>query len=234
MTTAATAATTSATTPVTSEPATTLATPATTIGVEPCPGGSGAALPDDAVGVTEAIGDFDGDGEPDRMLVYGEGGLGPWHIRVVLAEHVPEATIPGTSVVARAVGGWDIDRDGSDEVFAVVGSGASTLIVGIFTLSGCDLIPLEIAGSAGGAQFAVGASAANQSGLVCPPAGGVEVIAQSTSDGVEYIQVRDGYALVGGGTLSFLGSSEARLTSPEDDAQIFSAATFDCGALTLL
>ena len=135
-------------------------------------------------------------------------------------------------MIARAVGGHDVDLDGDDEIFAVVGSGASAFIVGIYTVLDCDVSPLAIDGVAA-AQFAVGASAANQSGLQCLDGGGVAVYSQSTSDGVTYDQQIDEYG-VEDGVMTLEGSVALVLTSPLDDGQIFIAAEFACGALSLV
>ena len=200
------AATASSTSDVKSSiPITTGAAPSTsttsTTAARACVAGSRPAT---AVRVTSAPGDFDGDGTPDTLVVYGTGtddAPAPYVVRIELGGErgavetpiVDAATDPNQNV--KALGGADISSrsgvadDGSGaEAFVAVGSGASTFLVGFYQLAACELVRLSGAGSTP-AELPVGGTVTHLSGVRCEDASSgtqlVQVAAES-SDGVTY------------------------------------------------
>ncbi len=123
--------------------------------------------------VREALRVVEADGEPgdDLLWVYGIGDSSApseWRIRVEAGDgqaYDSELIVdpPGNAVLP--IGGADIDGDGRDEMFTVVGTGAYATIVALHAIVGCDLVPLSNAGME--VRAAVGASAGNVAGLTC-------------------------------------------------------------------
>lgn len=115
--------------------------------------------------------DFDGDGALDQITTYRVGAApGAWHIRVDTAAgeslDTPLGAIatPDTNVVP--LGGADVDGDGAtEELFTVVGSGASVAIVAIHQRMGCEIVSAAIGGAP--VTFPVGGSIANIAGVQC-------------------------------------------------------------------
>ncbi len=139
-TTASAAPTTTSSVPVTAAVPTTTTSPSTTVrvtttaGAESCPANP---VPPGATMVTErpGSGDYDGDGHADGLRLYAVGGT--WRLRAEPAggggADVEIGPVrPGETV--RPLGGADVNGDGVDEGFAIVGSGASTDVVGLFVL----------------------------------------------------------------------------------------------------
>ncbi len=169
--TTSTPAPTAAPTPTPGATPTPLPTPTPAATATPLPG-CNAPFAGTAVRATVRFVDLDGDGDTDVMTVYG---LGPessptaWRIRVETAageafDSPLDADVSGLAPIT-AVGGGDIDGDGTDELFSVVGAGASATIVAIHTRDGCDLVPLTV--GAAPAQFPVGGSVGSMGGLTC-------------------------------------------------------------------
>ncbi len=135
---------------------------------DPCSSG----LAGDASLSATARADLDGDGAGDQVTTYrvGEGDNATWHIRVDTAagesldSPLTEATTADATV--QPLGGADVDGDGfTDELFTVVGSGASVLIVAIHQRVGCELVQVTSAGAPIG--FPIGGGVANIGGLEC-------------------------------------------------------------------
>jgi len=126
--------------------------------------------------VTGAVADFDGDGASDQITVYATGiASDPWHVRVDTAAGESLDSSMGPDVLTGAnvgpLGGADADGDGaSDELFIVIGAGASSTIVGIYNRVGCEIAPVTLNGSRVG--FPVGGSIGNIGGLECIDADG--------------------------------------------------------------
>jgi hypothetical protein len=151
--------------------------------------------PENAIRVSQAPGDFDGDGTPDTLVVYGTGtddAPAPYIVRVELGNGngsvetaiVDAATDPIQNV--KALGGSDVSAragrpdDGSGaEAFVAVGSGASTFLVGLYQLTACHLVRLASAGGSTPAEMPVGGTVTHLSGVRC----------ESTSDGARLVQV---------------------------------------------
>jgi hypothetical protein len=204
------------------DPSTTSAAPAAA-----CPAGPAVAA--GATDTTNAPGDFDGDGKPDRLSTYRIAGAGTWHVRADLASGgSAEAELPAGAQGVKAVGGAKLDVGGGDAAFAVVGTGAAGSNVGLYVLQSCKLVRATLAGGAP-AEFPVGSSATTRSGIACQVPGLV-VYSATTTDGQAYAASSVSYLLVGGlldeahRSLSPLGASDPALAG-------FGA--FSCGSLKL-
>ena len=148
-----------ATTATTTRPT---ATTATTAAPAPaCPANAIAGTPAD---VTEGTGDFDGDGKGDVLKAYRLGST--WHLRAELAAGgAADTTVtPMGPAAVKAIGGANLGRP-NHVAFATVGSGASTVIVGLYFLRSCQLG--QVVNEEAAARFPVGASVGNQSGVEC-------------------------------------------------------------------
>jgi len=103
----------------------------------------------------------------DVMTTYLTGG--EWHLRVDFgAGGGADLVLTGVSPVTGAIGigAFDIEGDGTSELFAKVDAGAYTTLVGLYDVAACDLVPLTIGGGAS-AIFPVGASVGNFAGMTC-------------------------------------------------------------------
>jgi hypothetical protein len=141
----------------------------------PCLDGP-AGLPRGAGRISRITGDFDGDGARDQLLAYAEpdaaGQPRQWHVRVVLATgHIADLALDNTGdwigpngLVAR--GAVDANGNGRDEGFVTSTGGASNDAYNLFTLAGCQLRQVRVAGS-GPLRFAVGASLGHAEGFDC-------------------------------------------------------------------
>jgi hypothetical protein len=141
----------------------------------PCLDGA-AGLPRGAGRISRIAGDFDGDHARDQLLAYAEpavaGQPSQWHVRVVLATgHIADLALDNASdwigpdglVARRAV---DANGDGRDEGFVTSTGGASNDAYNLFTLDGCQLRQVRVAG-AGALQIRVGASLGHAEGFDC-------------------------------------------------------------------
>lgn len=154
-----TSTTTSTTTTSTTSTTTTTTSTTTTESPSGCPGDG--ALPAEADNHTLAGGDVDGDGLVDTLHAYSIGDPstpGGWWIQVSFAAgggHALQLFDIGTSVSgARPFDGFDINGDGTEEFFAVVGAGASATIMGLFDVEDCELRRVTLGGQP--SEFAVG------------------------------------------------------------------------------
>ena len=141
--------------------------PPESVAAEPC----SAGLAGTPVASSTASADIDGDGAQDQVTVYGTGSASdpaPWRVRVDTAagEAIDSALAVDPGAAGIPIGGADVDGDGAtDELFIAVGSGASTVIVAIYTLVGCDLVQATNGGAPIG--FPIGGSVQNLGGLEC-------------------------------------------------------------------
>jgi hypothetical protein len=131
-----------------------------------------AGLAGDATLTSDERADVDGDGAADQITAYrvGEGAGASWHLRVDTAAgeslDSPLELESAANTNVQPLGGADIDGDGTtEEIFTVIGSGASVLIVGIHQRVGCELVQITIAGAPVG--FPIGGGLANIGGLQC-------------------------------------------------------------------
>ncbi len=139
-------------------------TTTTTTVAAACP--TAPAIPVGAtVSATKSI-DADGDAALDVMTTYLVGA--DWHLRVDFgAGGSADVVVPDVSPLtgALALGAFDIEGDGTGELFVKVDAGAHAILVGLYDVDGCGLVPITIGGVP--AVFPVGASVGNFSGLNC-------------------------------------------------------------------
>jgi Ca2+-binding RTX toxin-like protein len=211
-------------------------------------GTANVPVPVTATNVTTRTGDFDGDGTADDLQVFRDAGA--WWTRIATAAgfETIESLATNPAATARAVGGHDIDGDGVDEAFLVVGQGASSEIVGIYTLYqpigspatgfSCGVVPAVFDTVPARAEFAIDAGLFQQTGLACRSDNTVREFVQATIDQVTYKQRRydhtydPGFATTGP-VLSYLRKSAKTFTSPADDTLINKAGQFTCPGLSL-
>jgi hypothetical protein len=204
--------------------------------------------PADAVRVTSAPGDVDGDGAPDTLVVYGTGtddAPAPYVVRIDLGDGggsvetpiVDAATDPNQNV--KALGGADISAkagtadDGSGvEAFVAVGSGASTFLVGFYQLADCALVRLAGAGGSTPAELPVGGTVTHLSGIRCDAASTgtrlVQVAAEST-DGVTYTTTEQAFDVTDGKLVPASAPVAGTLTG--DDPQLSRFSGLDCSGV---
>ncbi len=227
-TTAAATTTTAAPTTTTAPPTTTTAPPTTT--TQPaatCP--QGPTVPPDAAGTETIAADLDADGAPDAVSTYFSPGEDRWHVRVEwggggVTDEVIEDSFGAAP--ARPLGPFDVEGDGTPELFATVGSGASTVLVGLFDVAGCDLVRVTIAGEA--AVFPIGASVQNVSGLSCGPVGDLDRLFATFVDEENYEGGFEPFTLSGSELTG--GPGDGAGFTPEEAGAL---AVLDCGDLTL-
>lgn len=110
--------------------------------------------------------DADGDAALDVMTTYLVGA--DWRLRVDLgAGGSIDVVIADVSPLtgALALGAFDIEGDGTGELFVKVDGGAYATLVALYDVDGCGVVPITIGGER--AVFAVGASVSNFAGLNC-------------------------------------------------------------------
>lgn len=215
------------------EETTTTEAAATTTTLEPCPEEVSSPEGGEGEGETEvAPADVDGDGEAD-LLSSRTTGTDTWRLDVELARGGAAAlelqTFGGPVGV---VGGADVDGDGAGEIWARTGAGASTTILGLFQVDGCELAQVTF-GTGGTADLPVGGSVGTSSGVECSDDGGLLAFtATYLSDGsddryqVETVAYElDGSTLVAGERTT----TEIAATDPE----FVRYTSFSCGDLLL-
>lgn len=132
-------------------------------------------------GLSQASGDFDGSGEPDTMYVWNDPALG-WILHVETDDGYGAQHVFGDPAeYLAAMGGYDINGDGVDEIFMQTGSNPRPE-VGIGTLWLPNTAPLDCTiegpefGAGGEPLFEIGPSpdptytTAVDNGLACQPA----------------------------------------------------------------
>jgi hypothetical protein len=154
---------------------------ATTLGAAPraataaaiaCPGGPAVTGTDPAT-ATSTTADLDGDGARQSIALARTTGSGP---RWVLATGAPgggggllTATVPDadTGQALRLTGRADVDGDGDEEVVIRADEGASTEMVYVWGLHGCDWTPVTVGNGREMGGFLVGASVMHGDGATC-------------------------------------------------------------------
>jgi hypothetical protein len=117
--------------------------PATTTPAADCAVGGVPGFPPEAGDVSEALGDFDGNGADDLLQVYATSGRDPWRLRVILSTNaaiemqMPEPDFRGTR--AQAVGGADVGDERGDEALVVVQRRSTSVRLGVFVFHDCAL-----------------------------------------------------------------------------------------------
>lgn len=176
--------------------------------------------------------DADGDGLVDVMTTYLAEGR--WRLRMEVGagggSDVALADVsPATGAVA--IGGFDIEGDGSEELLVKVGAGAYATLVGLYDWDECGIVPIvldTVDDTADGspAVFAVGASVGNFSTMTCD--GSMLWTSEgSLLAGSDMFEVRDvPYTLVG--NVLTQGHGDGAAVSTDEIPPLFS-----CGDLTL-
>jgi hypothetical protein len=119
--------------------------------------------------------DGDGDGQPDDLTVFRFEGA--WWVQVEWAAGGSGAvTIDGADMGARPLGGFDLDGDGTDEVWVAISGPASGSLVGVFRVLGCGLWPVLDASTGQPFAFPVTSSIGSFSGASCESIGDVALV----------------------------------------------------------
>jgi hypothetical protein len=185
-----------------------------------------------ATAESSAMGDVDGDGAPDTLEVVHDG-AGTWHLQVTLASGGSSYTqLPSDGVGGmEMIGAADVDSDGKEEIFVQTGSGASTAIIGLFTVQGgCDIERITLDGNP--AEFPVGATVGNISGLQCsnvPEARSIIAFSGTSADGQTYA-VTNSELELSGTTLTEVASGTGQ--AGYGDELHTAASTFHCDDTT--
>jgi hypothetical protein len=134
----------------------------------------------------------------------------------VPCENPPAPPADDGSGEARVLGRADVGGAPGDELFAVVGSGASVTLVGVFGLEGC--VVHRLTGPDGGpATFAIGGTVTHVDGLRCDEATLVVLSATST-DGVTFQARAQRLLLDTAGRLMRIGAAEEETITSADPA----------------
>jgi len=204
-----------------------------------------ASLP---AGWTSAGGDFDGNGTADTLHVWNDGF--DWYAHIETDGGFGAQTVLPTHPLdlAKAVGGYDINGDGLDEAFLVVGTGASTQVVGLYTLYQpdpdeipfftCGLEPIEFSPSGAEASFVIGGSVMHGDGLQCRATHTLRRYQQETLDGTNWDQDRYNYRYrpdfaAAPPSLYQLSHTQHALVWPKHQALINLGYALTCGGLSL-
>ena len=141
-------------------------------------------VPSGATDITTAPVDIQGDGTPDLVRVYQDGGV--WHVRVeVGGVAMDDDALTGPGPMMAVIGGATVNNDSVEEVWVKVGSGSATDIVGLLVWLECDLQRVELNNVP--AEFPVGITATAADGLACFGFDtGIEVFTTTSTDGVTY------------------------------------------------
>ncbi|MFP5254513.1 MAG: hypothetical protein ACLGI8_01555 [Acidimicrobiia bacterium] len=217
-------------TTTTAEPATSSTAGPTTSAAPPCP--TQVAVPEGAAALTEAPGEIDGDGADDslRTFLVDE----TWILQVELAAGGGAQLELGASSQGGMglVGGADVDGDDRAEVWVRVGSGASTVILGVVRFDDCTLerVTLE---SGQALELPAGGSVGATAGVECRAD---QVDADLTTFAAFYRE-GSGYEVTAtqwsleGRVLVERSSSTSEVQA--DDPDFVRATTFTCHDLTL-
>lgn len=205
---------------------------------QPC----SAGLAGDPAVTSTARADFDGDGALDQVTTYRvDDAPATWHIRVDTAagesldSPLGPIAVPDANVAP--LGGADVDGDGAtEELFTVVGSGASAIIVTIHQRVRCEIVQAMVGDAP--VSFPVGGSIANIAGVQCLDTdnNGVNNTIVAWTGLADFDQPEGTYALEGieyelrGGDLREVGSRAVVANIAEAD---FVYGQLTCGALNL-
>lgn len=216
-------------TTTTAEPATTTTAGPTTSTASPCPA---VAVPPGASAVTEEIGDVDGDGVDDvlRSLLLDE----RWILQVeVAAGGGAELELgPSDQGGVGVVGGADVDGDGRAEIWVRVGSGASTVILGLVRFDECALERVVLEGGQP-VELPAGGSVGATAGVECRADdvdADLTTFAAFHREDLRYEVTATQWSLEEA-VLVERSSSTSELRS--DDPDFIRATTFTCHDLTL-
>ncbi len=206
---------------------------------QPGPGGCTAGLAGDPTATVEAPADLDGDGAPDLVTTYVLAD-GSWRLRVDTSagESLDSALdiLPGPEVV-RPVGSVDLDGDpASEELLVVVGAGAATDLVALFTRDRCDLVQVTAVGVP--ITFPIGASIGAVGGLECVDEDGDGAIHSIVAwSGIANFEAGEGVYDIDGVVYELTGASLEPVGNRTLQAQVgqadFVYGQLSCGTLSL-
>ncbi len=187
-----------------------------------------------AMEVTIVFADVDGDPYLDKISTFRQ--EESWTVRVDLATGGGAVAGFGPEVGAfdpvAAIGAFDIEGDGTGELFVKVGAGAYTSLIQILDYEDCTITPITLdtiddAGDGMTAIFPVGASIGNQSGLTCDGTMLWTFDAMLSGDGTFYEVMDIPYTL--SGSVLTQGFGDGAIV----DADEMTGPLFSCGDLTL-
>lgn len=217
------------TAPLAATPATTLPSPTTLSG---CP--SIPPLASGITSVTQAAGDFAGDGSANDVLkVYQLGTT--WHVRVSIGgQGVDDDVVAGAGPMT-AIGAATVNNDPVDEAWVKVSSGSGTDVVGLFAFHNCNLQRVNLNNAP--AAFAIGSTVTADDGLSCFGFNvGIQVFSTTSGDGVTYTGISKLYTL----NLSsytpklVLGSTAAESQTTSSGPAYAALHTFHCHSLNTI
>ena len=201
-------------------------------------------MPADAADVSTTSGDFDGDGAPDTATAYrvGPKSAPEWHLAVDLASGTrADSVVPrdlghapgiGNAAVAGAV---DVNGDGTDELWASVGSGSIGTLAALFYVDGCGVSAVSADGTP--VVFSVGGASGGFAGVDGTDVDGngaldfvVALQASSTDGGTTYHTTETEYVLTDG---MFGVLSQVPNTASPNDPDFARFSTFHCGPVAL-
>ncbi len=219
------------------------ATPSTTVapvvGVDGC---SLTGLPAGATVTGTIVGDVNGDGKDDTLTTYvadksagfrvlfGGGGGFQNPIAYAGAGDGAVKALGLTSLVGQVT-----PDDVTLQVFARVGSGASTQIVGLYHYENCALQPVNLPDGKD-ATFVVGGGVMHADGLACDGvAAGVvlAVYSANSSNGSKFATSVQGYRYANGGLTKYGSMINGTMNLPADSAAFESFATIDCTGIEI-
>jgi len=132
--------------------------------------------------------------------------------------------------IVRPIGGYDVNGDGRDELFAVTGNGASTTWIDVYEFDPetCALVRLAAPGDDPSSQFLVGMSIGGGAGLQCFDGQLVSYRSDRTS-------VEEPLSYSGKWAFYVIDGAQLRLVNETsikpEVAGVDLGATFDCGLL---
>lgn len=214
----------------TAGPSTTSETTTTTSATSPC--ASAAAVPSDASTLTEEVADVDGDGRADAIRTFLAEDTWVLQVEVAAGGGAELALGPGDQGGVGLVGGADVDGDGRAEIWVRVGSGASTVILGLVRFQDCGLARVTL-GSGQPVELPVGGSVGATAGVECradEEDADLTTFAAFHRDGLRYEVTATQWALEGA-VLVERTSSTRELQA--DDPDFVRATTFTCHDLAL-
>ncbi len=187
-------------------------------------------IPAEAVQVQSRGGqDIDGDGTDDTVIGYAVAET--WFLRVVLGNGsmIEDVVLDQSGISGvKPIGSHDLDDDGRSEVFAVIGEGAYTQIVGVWTANGCSLDRLLIDGTTP-STFLVGSSVGTINGISCNRSGDIEQTFASYLSDDQFEGGSHSYDKTGPATLS-TGPGTSGFFDP---SEAFELGVLDCPGVSL-
>lgn len=215
--------------PTTAPLATMLASPSTLSG---CP--SIPPLASGITSVTQAAGDFAGDGSANDVLkVYQLGSA--WHVRVDIGgQGVDDDVVAGAGPMT-AIGATTVNNDPVDEAWVKVNSGSGTDVVGMLAFHNCNLQRVKLNNAP--AAFAIGSTVTADDGLSCFGFNvGVEVFSTTSGDGVTYTGTSKLYTLnlTSGTPKLVLGSTAVESQTTSSGPAYAALHTFHCHSLNTI